>query len=33
MPPFIDPQDWTLEAATFGQNDYIGKQNFIMKIF
>lgn len=25
LPPFIDPQDWTLEAATFGQNDYIGK--------
>jgi len=25
LPPFIDPQEWTLEAATFGQNDYIGK--------
>ena len=24
LPPFIDPQEWTLEAATFGQNDYIG---------
>ncbi|CAF3967869.1 unnamed protein product [Rotaria sp. Silwood2] len=23
LPPFIDPQEWTLEAATFGQNDYI----------
>ena len=25
LPPFIDPQEWTLEAATFGQNDYIGQ--------
>jgi hypothetical protein len=25
LPPFIDPKEWTLEAATFGQNDYIGK--------
>lgn len=25
LPPFIDPQEWTLEASTFGQNDYIGK--------
>ena len=25
LPPFIDPQEWTLEAATFGQNDYIGE--------
>ena len=24
LPPFIDPKEWTLEAATFGQNDYIG---------
>lgn len=24
LPPFIDPQEWTLEEATFGQNDYIG---------
>ena len=28
LPPFIDPQEWTLEAATFGQNDYIGKIYF-----
>ena len=27
LPPFTDPQEWTLEAATFGQNDYIGKSN------
>jgi hypothetical protein len=27
LPPFIDPQEWTLEAATFGQNDYIGRSN------
>ena len=25
LPPFIDAQEWTLEASTFGQNDYIGK--------
>lgn len=25
LPPFIDPNEWSLEASTFGQNDYIGK--------
>ncbi|CAF1256391.1 unnamed protein product, partial [Didymodactylos carnosus] len=23
LPPFIDPKEWSLENATFGQNDYI----------
>ncbi|CAF0727117.1 unnamed protein product [Adineta ricciae] len=23
LPPFIDPNEWSLEASTFGQNDYI----------